>query len=108
MFNLKFNKAMKTLEVSAVALKAVSKFPRNKLLQGLESFFCLFLIVFIHLILYSINCFRSKSLVLEHKHFKLPQPRALSDPMDLMTTTPREVVDRQVEEEGVGSVLLVD
>lgn len=46
--------------------------------------------------------------MLEHKHFKLPQPHALSDPMDLMTTTPREVVDRQVEEEGVGSVLLVD
>ncbi|OXB62939.1 hypothetical protein ASZ78_006874 [Callipepla squamata] len=51
---------------------------------------------------------RSKSLVLEHKHFKLPQPRALSAPMDLMTTIPREVVDQQVEEEGVDSVLLVD
>jgi len=52
--------------------------------------------------------FRSKSLVLEHKHFKLPQPLALSGPMDSMTMTPREVVDPQVEEEGVGSVLLVD
>lgn len=46
--------------------------------------------------------------MLEHKHFKLPQHPALSDPMDLMTTTPQEVVDRQVEEEGVGLVLLVD
>jgi len=46
--------------------------------------------------------------VLEHKHFKLPQPLALSGPMDSMTMTPREVVDPQVEEEGVGSVLLVD
>lgn len=46
--------------------------------------------------------------MLEHKHFKLPQPRALSAPMDLMTTIPREAVDQQVEEEGVGSVLLVD
>jgi len=52
--------------------------------------------------------FRSKSLVLEHKHFKLPQPRVLSAPMDLMTMIPREVVDQQVEEEGVDSVLLVD
>lgn len=46
--------------------------------------------------------------MLEHKHFKLPQPRALSAPMDLMTMIPREVVDQQVEEEGVDSVLLVD
>ncbi|POI35517.1 hypothetical protein CIB84_000731 [Bambusicola thoracicus] len=51
---------------------------------------------------------RSKSLVLEHKHFKLPQPRVLSAPMDLMTMIPQEVVDQQVEEEGVDSVLLVD
>lgn len=90
---------LRSPEVSHAALKAVSKFTRNKLLQVLEvGFFKLPL--FFH--------FRSKSLVLEHKHFKLPQPHALSDPMDLMTTTPREVVDRQVEEEGVGSVLLVD
>lgn len=46
--------------------------------------------------------------MLEHKHFKLPQPLALSDPMDLMTMIPREVVGPQVEEEGVGSVLSVD
>lgn len=46
--------------------------------------------------------------MLEHKHFKLPQPRVLSAPMDLMTMIPREVVDQQVEEEGVDSVLLVD
>lgn len=46
--------------------------------------------------------------MLEHRHFKLPQPHALSDPMDLMTMTPQEAVDLQVEEEGVGSVLLVD
>lgn len=58
--------------------------------------------------LYLFFHFRSKSLVLEHKHFKPRQPHALSDPMDLMTMTPREAVDRQVEEEGVGSVLLVD
>lgn len=46
--------------------------------------------------------------MLEHKHFKLPQPLALSDPMDLMTMIPREVVGPQVEEEGVGSVPSVD
>lgn len=46
--------------------------------------------------------------MLEHKHFKLPQPLALSDPMDLMTTIPREVAGPQVEEEGVGSVPSVD
>lgn len=45
--------------------------------------------------------------MLEHKHFKLPQPLALSDPMDLMTTIPREVVGPRVAEEGVGSVPLV-
>lgn len=42
--------------------------------------------------------------MLEHKHFKLPQPLALSDPMDLTTMILREVVGPQVEEEGVGSV----
>lgn len=46
--------------------------------------------------------------MLERRHFKLPQPRALSAPMDLMTMIPQEVADQQVEEEGVDSVLLVD
>lgn len=52
--------------------------------------------------------FRNKNLVLEHRHFKLPRPHALFDPMDLMIMIPQEVVDQQVEGVGEDLVQLVD
>lgn len=46
--------------------------------------------------------------MLEHKHCKQPLPHAHFDPMDLMTMIPQEAVDRQAEEVGEDSALLVD
>ncbi|KAL8207104.1 UNVERIFIED_CONTAM: hypothetical protein K2H54_044870, partial [Gekko kuhli] len=50
----------------------------------------------------------SKSLVLEHRPYKLLQLHAPFDQMDLMTMIPQEAVDRLVEEAGEDLVLLAD